>query len=138
MLNVPGNYCMSSQMIESCLATFISDSSCFVSVYVCGFILLAFFPSEKCRFLISLIWFLHIRSCYKFQIRLQQNQISFLFLNRTALMSGPGTLKNHILQNLSTLGVQEEPSTQYWMHHPRNFISRRLSIVSKQWIKPIA
>lgn len=43
-----------------------------------------FFSSEKCRFLISLIWLLHIRSCYKFQIRLQQNQISFLFLNRTA------------------------------------------------------
>lgn len=42
------------------------------------------FPFEKCRFLISLIWFLHIRSCYKFQIRLKQNLISFLFLNRTA------------------------------------------------------
>lgn len=38
---------MSSQMIESGLATFISDSSCFVSVYVCGFILLGFFPQRS-------------------------------------------------------------------------------------------
>lgn len=43
MLNVPGNQSMSSQTTESCLATFILDSSCFVSVHVCGFILLAFF-----------------------------------------------------------------------------------------------
>lgn len=134
MLNVPGNQCVSSQMTESCLATFISDSSCFVSVHVCGFILLAFFSSEKYSFLISLILFLHFRSCYmKFQIKLQENQFSFLCLNRP-LKCLDMVLKNFCFTEFVCLGCAGGAEHSVLDASPLNFISRRFFTKSKQWI----
>lgn len=136
MLNVPGNQCMSSQTTESCLATFILDSSCFVSVHVCGFILLAFFffPSEKYRFLISLILFFHFRSCYmKFQIRLQENQFSFLCLNRP-LKCLDLVLKNFCFTEFVCFGCAGGAEHSVLDASTLNFISRRFLTKGKQWI----
>lgn len=87
----------------------------------------------KYRFLIWLIWFLHFRLCYKFQIRLQENQIHSLFFN--------STLKclDLVLENLSSsefvwFGCAGEAEHSVLNAPPLNFISRRLFTISKQWI----
>lgn len=92
-----------------------------------------FFSSEKYRFLISLIWFLHFRSYYKFQIRLQDNQISFLCLNRT-LKCLDLVLKNLCFTEFICYGCAGGAEHSVLNAPPLNFISRRLSTISKQWI----
>lgn len=49
-------------------------------------------------------------------MRLQENQISSLCLNRT-LKCLDLVLKNLGFTEFVWFGVQEEQSTQYWMHH---------------------
>lgn len=100
-------------------------------IYSFGFF---FFPSEKYRFLISLILFFHFRSCYmKFQIRLQENQFSFLCLNRP-LKCLDLMLKNFCFTEFVCFGCAGGAEHSVLDASTLNFISRRFLTKGKQWI----